>query len=50
MDDIKDSLGKINDKCSYFQELLVNCFGFTVTIAVSSEGRNYAASRKHRNA
>ncbi|NLM11572.1 MAG: response regulator transcription factor [Clostridiaceae bacterium] len=49
MDDIKDSLGKINDKCSYFQELLVNCFGFTVTIAVSSEGRGIMQlPEKHR--
>ncbi|ANX02460.1 DNA-binding response regulator [Thermoclostridium stercorarium subsp. leptospartum DSM 9219] len=29
----------ISDKCNYLQELLINCFGFTVTVAVSSEGR-----------
>lgn len=38
----KDGVGNyyeiINDKSNYLQELLINCFGFTVTIAVSSEG------------
>ncbi|NLX76200.1 MAG: response regulator transcription factor [Clostridiaceae bacterium] len=38
-DNINDCYDRINDKCNYLQELLVNCFGFTVTIAVSSEGR-----------
>lgn len=28
----------VNDKCTYLQEMITNCFGFTVTIAVSSEG------------
>lgn len=28
----------IDKKCSYFQDIICNCFGFTVTIAVSSEG------------
>ncbi len=28
----------INEKCTYLQEMITNCFGFTVTIAVSSEG------------
>lgn len=35
-----DSYNLISDKCNYLQELLINCFGFTVTIAVSSEGRD----------
>lgn len=29
----------INKKCAYLQDIIVNCFGFTITIAVSSEGR-----------
>ncbi len=28
----------INEKCIYLQEMITNCFGFTVTVAVSSEG------------
>jgi two-component system response regulator YesN len=28
----------VNQKCDYVQEMITNCFGFTVTIAVSSEG------------
>ncbi len=28
----------INEKCTYLQEMITNCFGFTVTIAISSEG------------
>lgn len=28
----------IDKKCSYLQDIVRNCFGFTVTIAVSSEG------------
>lgn len=28
----------IDKKCSYLQDIICNCFGFTVTIAVSSEG------------
>ncbi len=40
--EIKDNKGyleQINNKCDYLQELLTNCFGITVTIAVSTEGR-----------
>lgn len=29
---------QINEKCVYLQEMITNCFGFTVTVAVSSEG------------
>lgn len=29
---------EINKKCGYLQEIIQNCFGFTVTIAVSSQG------------
>lgn len=29
----------IDRKCAYLQEIIRNCFGFTVTIAVSSEGK-----------
>jgi len=39
MNDKTDYLNLISDKCNYLQELLINCFGFTVTVAVSSEGR-----------
>lgn len=28
----------VDKKCTYFQDIICNCFGFTVTIAVSSEG------------
>lgn len=38
-DSISDCFNLISDKCNYLQELLINCFGFTVTIAVSSEGK-----------
>lgn len=38
VNNISESSGLINDKCNYLQELLINCFGFTVTIAVSTEG------------
>lgn len=33
-----DFSDQVNSKCSYLQEIIRNCFGFTVTIAVSSEG------------
>lgn len=33
-----DYMEWINEKCAYLQEMITNCFGFTVTIAVSSEG------------
>lgn len=38
-DNNRDCINLISDKCNYLQELLINCFGFTVTVAVSSEGR-----------
>lgn len=31
-------MATINEKCAYFQEIIANCFGFTVTVAVSAEG------------
>jgi len=31
-------MAEINDKCSYLQKIIQSCFGFTVTIALSSEG------------
>ncbi len=35
----KDILPEVIDKrCSYLQDIVRNCFGFTVTVAVSSEG------------
>jgi len=40
MDKNDDSYNLISDKCNYLQEVLINCFGFTVTIAVSSEGKD----------
>lgn len=44
-----DYLTLINNKCDYLQELLTNCFGITVTIAVSSEGREIMQlSEKYR--
>lgn len=37
--DDKESLMEVIDKkCTYLQEIICNCFGFTVTIAVSSTG------------
>ena len=32
------SIEAIDRKCTYLQDIIKNCFGFTVTIAVSSEG------------
>ena len=29
----------INNKCAYIQNMVTNCFGFTISVAVSSEGR-----------
>lgn len=38
--DITDHVFEIIDKkCAYLQEIISNCFGFTVTIAVSSRGK-----------
>lgn len=37
-EDFPDRMGIINEKCAYLQDLITNCFGFTVTIAISSEG------------
>lgn len=36
-DDNADTTELIDKKCNYLQEIIKNCFGFTVTIAVSSE-------------
>lgn len=33
-----DNVEQIQKKCGYLQDIIQNCFGFTVTIAVSSEG------------
>ncbi|MCX7711210.1 MAG: response regulator transcription factor [Clostridia bacterium] len=33
-----DFMELIQKKCDYLQEIIQNCFGFTVTIAISSEG------------
>jgi two-component system, response regulator YesN len=33
-----ESLDVIEKKCTYLQDIVRNCFGFTVTVAVSSEG------------
>lgn len=38
-EDREISIEAINKKCTYLQEIIKNCFCFTVTIAVSSEGR-----------
>jgi two-component system response regulator YesN len=37
-EDVSEAIDK---KCTYLQEIINNCFGFTVTIAVSSEGREF---------
>jgi len=29
----------INNKCAYIQNMVTNCFGFTISVAVSSDGR-----------
>lgn len=39
IEDNEECINLISDKCNYLQELLINCFGFTVTIAVSSGGK-----------
>lgn len=31
----------INSKCAYLQNIIQNCFGFTISVAISSEGRGY---------
>ena len=36
--DDKELLKAIDKKCTYLQEIICNCFGFTVTIAISSIG------------
>lgn len=38
-DDGSGSEELIQKKCSYMQEIIENCFGFTVTVAISSEGK-----------
>lgn len=38
--DTNDYISFIYDKCAYLQNLIQNCFGFTVTTAISSEGSN----------
>lgn len=35
----KEYFDIINKKCVYLQEIIQNCFGFTVTVAVSSDGQ-----------
>lgn len=37
-DELSDT---INKKCTYLQEIINNCFGFTVTIAISSVGSDF---------
>jgi len=40
--DMTDDLDEtINRKCTYLQEIINNCFGFTVTIAISSDGNDF---------
>ena len=34
----ENAAGLLDKRCSYLQDIICNCFGFTVTIAVSSEG------------
>lgn len=31
----------INSKCTYLQNIIQNCFGFTISVAISSEGEGY---------
>ncbi len=35
----EDIIELMDGRCSYLQDIIRNCFGFTVTIAVSSEGK-----------
>ncbi|HEX2945025.1 MAG TPA: response regulator [Clostridia bacterium] len=37
-DETENTVELIDKKCSYLQDIICNCFGFTVTIAVSAEG------------
>lgn len=40
LEDTNESLDElVQDKCSYLQKMIENCFGFTVTIAISSYGK-----------
>ncbi|HOA54118.1 MAG TPA: response regulator transcription factor [Clostridiales bacterium] len=42
LEDAEEGLTEIiNKKCTYLQEIIKNCFGFTVTIAISSKGSDY---------
>lgn len=36
--DRNEKLNVINERCMHLQEIIKNCFGFTVTIAISSSG------------
>lgn len=38
LDKKEDIIELVDKRCSYLQDIIRNCFGFTVTIAVSSEG------------
>ncbi len=38
LDKSADMIDQVDKKCTYLQEIIRNCFGFTVTVAVSSEG------------
>ena len=40
--DTEDIIDLVDNRCSYLQDIIRNCFGFTVTIAVSSEGETLA--------
>ncbi len=40
--DVGDCNELINTKTAYLQDIIQNCFGFTVTVAVSSEGQGAA--------
>lgn len=38
LDESEDILGLLDTRCTYLQDIIRNCFGLTVTIAISSEG------------
>lgn len=37
----KDISGLLDKKCEYLQDIICRCFGFTITIAISSEGATF---------
>lgn len=41
-EDSKTGQDEINSKCTYLQNIIQNCFGFTISVAISTRGEGYA--------